>query len=240
MMLWISVQLFAQCTINSSITVPGIYPDSATNLPHGVVNLPYVTDLQAKIPPDTTIAICGFTVVNYFAVTSISGMPPGFQWQSNPINDTFPGGSNGCVQIWGTCPPTTGTYNLTVQLQATGTSAICGVLSLPYSITYYKIVVDSATGIAPVTPTAFDVLQNIPNPVDASTEISFTIPAAGKVELKVIDLLGKELVSRRIDAVAGVNKTPLIPKYLKAGIYFYSVTYRNKTITRKMIVAARP
>jgi len=236
-----AAQIYAQCTPNLTITVPGIYPDSVTNLPHGVVNLPYVADIQAKIPPDTTIAVCGYTIVNYFAVNNISGLPSGFTWQSNPINDTFPGGSNGCVQISGTAPSTAGTYNLTVQLQASGTSGICGTISLPYSITYYKIVIDSATGIAPVPLVTFDVLQNSPNPLfEPSTDITFTVPTSGKVEFKVLDLLGKELVSRRIDAVAGVNKTPLSSRYLKSGIYFYSVTYKSKTITRKMIVAAKP
>lgn len=248
-------QTFAQCTINTSFTVPGLYPDSATNLPHGVINVPYQTDIQAKIPPDTTIAVCGFTVVNYFVVSSITGLPTGFMWQSNPINDTFPGGSNGCVQIWGTAPASAGTYNLTVNLQASGTSAICGPLSLPFSITYYKIVIDSVTGIAPVPVSTFDVLQNVPNPFDASTEISFIVPASGKVDLKVIDLLGKEIISRKIDAVAGLNKESISRKidtgaglnknygssrYIKPGIYFYSITYRSKTISRKMIVAARP
>ncbi|HLG34791.1 MAG TPA: T9SS type A sorting domain-containing protein [Bacteroidia bacterium] len=236
-----TTQIYAQCIPNTSITVPGIYPDSATNLPHGVVNMPYVADIQAKIPPDTTIAICGYTIVNYFAITGVSGLPAGFTWDSNPVNDTFPGGSNGCVRIQGTAPATTGIYNLTVQLQANGTSAICGPIGLPYSITYYKIVIDSSTGIAPVPVILFDVMQNSPNPLfDASTEITFTVPASGKVDFRVIDLLGKELVNRKIDAVAGLNRSYLSSKYLKPGIYFYSVTYRSKTITRKMIVAARP
>lgn len=250
-----AAQIYAQCTPNNLITVPGIYPDSITNLPHGVVGLPYQTDLQAKIPPDTTIAICGYTVVNYFVISNVTGMPAGFTYTSNPVNDTFPGGSNGCVRLAGPALASTGTYNLTVQIQAAGTSAICGPLSLPYSITYYKIVIDSATGIAPVPISTFDVLQNVPNPFDASTEISFIVPAFGKVDLKVIDLLGKEIINRKIDAVAGVNKEIINRKiddgvgsnknygssrYIKPGIYFYSITFRNKTITRKMIVAARP
>jgi hypothetical protein len=235
-----TAQIFAQCTINTSLTTPGIYPDSVTNLPHGVVNMPYATDIQAKIPPDTIIAICGYTTISYFAVSSITGLPPGFTWQSNPINDTFPGGSNGCVLISGTAPATVGTYNLTVQLQAAGITTFCGPQSLPFTISYYKIVIDSATGIAPVTPLQFDVPQNNPNPFDVSTEINFTVPASGKVDFKVVDLLGKESINRKIDAVTGLNRNYLSSRYFKPGIYFYSLTYRGKTITRKMIVTGKP
>ena len=236
-----TIHLQAQCVIGSS-TVPGIIPDSATGLPHGLVGVPYSTDMQFRIPHDSIIPLCGFTLVNYFAVNSIGGLPTGFTWVANPANDTFPGSTNGCVRIQGPALASVGTYPLTVQLQADGTSGICGHISLPYSITYYKIVIDSATGIAPVIGSSFELFQNVPNPFEASTntEINFTLPTAGKVDFHVYDLLGKEIISKTIDAVPGINRNYLSSKYLKAGIYFYSVTYRGKTITRKMIVTARP
>ena len=236
-----TIHLQAQCVIGSS-TVPGIVPDSATGLPHGIVGVAYSTDLQFRIPHDTIIPLCGFTLVNYFAVNSIGGLPTGFTWAANPVNDTFPGNTNGCVRIQGPALASAGTYPLTVQLQADGTSGTCGHISLPYSINYYKIVIDSATVIVPVIGSSFELLQNIPNPFEAgtTTEIDFSSPTGGKVEFKVYDLLGKEIISKSIDAVPGINRNYLSSKYLKAGIYFYSVTYRGKTITRKMIVTAKP
>ena len=41
--------LNAQCVPDPTITVPGIYPDSATGLVSGVVGVPYTEVIQARV-----------------------------------------------------------------------------------------------------------------------------------------------------------------------------------------------
>jgi hypothetical protein len=228
-----SAHSFSQCMPDVSITVPGVYPDTVVNLDTATEAQPYSDTLQFRVystvPPAT---------VDSVRILSVNGMPSGFTYSTNPAGNVFPGGSNGCILIQGT-PPAAGTYPLNVMLRFFG-----NISSFPVQIdtplTGYKIIVLPASGINDPSAMVFNVLQNKPNPFEAATQIEYTVPTAGKVDFKLIDLLGKEIITRKVDAVAGANNIQLNSKYIRAGIYFYSVTYKSKTITRKMIVSTRP
>ncbi|MBK5286656.1 MAG: T9SS type A sorting domain-containing protein [Bacteroidia bacterium] len=231
-------QLFAQCNPDLSITTPGVFPDSLINLDTAMVGQPYTDTLQfkvyASVPP---------LIVDSVRIMSITGLPAGFITTSNPPGMSFAGGSNGCVLIQGTAPSTPATYPLIVNLRFYAHNPVPFIpVVIDTTDDDYRIVIIPFTGIAPINGYVFDVYQNFPNPFDLTmtTEINFTTPVAGKVEFKVFDLLGKEIIVRSIDAVPGLNVARLSSKYLKPGIYFYSITNRSKTITRKMIVTAKP
>jgi len=93
-----STNAFAQtCTVDYSLTAPGIYPDT---LPSGYVGQPYSEDIQFVLPTDTM----GYTFLN-FHIVSIS-LPIGLNWQcSNQANgcNYDPAVSvHGCVNVYGT------------------------------------------------------------------------------------------------------------------------------------------
>ena len=81
------------------------------------------------------------------------------------------------------------------------------------------------------------LFQNIPNPFNGTTEISFSIPAAGRTRLTITDLSGREVV-----VLADAMLTPGIHKYrldgnlLTPGVYFSRLSCGNQHLTRKMIV----
>jgi len=243
-----ATQLYAQCSPDLSMTSPGISPDSTTGLAHAVVAQSYSDTLQFRIPTDTTIVYLStplFFTINYIRVDSIIGLPPGFTWSSSECGacaaHTFNGGTNGCVLIYSTTNPSvTGTYPLKFKLTDNGTNAIIGTVSLPDSNMDYRIVVDPAAGIQVYNAATFDLFQNYPNPFNGQTEISFTVPTTAKTDFRVYDMLGRELIQRNIDAVQGVNHVTLSSKYFKPGIYFYKLNYKNKSLTRKMIVTSKP
>lgn len=106
--------LAAQCTIDSSNTSPGIYPDS---LPPATSGQPYSQDITFVMLTDTL----GLTISNY-QITSIGGLPVGLTWTCNnttgncnydPATSIF-----GCINISGT-PLVPGSFSLTVQVQVT-------------------------------------------------------------------------------------------------------------------------
>ena len=89
------------------------------------------------------------------------------------------------------------------------------------------------------TPTEYYLKQNYPNPFNPLTTIEFYIPESGNVELKVYDILGREvavLINNNLDG--GTHKTYLSAANLSSGVYFYTLKFNGKqTITKKMILA---
>src|SRR4051794_2463703 len=69
----------AQCTIDTTQTTPGIYPDTIAD---AIVNHPYSQDITFVLITDTL----GFTITN-FQIASITGLPFGYSWScSNSAN----------------------------------------------------------------------------------------------------------------------------------------------------------
>lgn len=80
-------------------------------------------------------------------------------------------------------------------------------------------------------------ISNYPNPFNPSTTIRYNIPEDGKITLKVIDILGREIKTL-------VNEYKTKGRYevtfdagdLSSGIYFYTITSGSFTVFQKMIL----
>ena len=91
--------------------------------------------------------------------------------------------------------------------------------------------------ISTTVPDKFYLEQNYPNPFNPATVISFQLPAAGFVKLKIFDLLGREvanLVNENLSA--GSYKYDFNASALTSGIYFYKLETQNFSETRKMVL----
>ncbi len=89
-------------------------------------------------------------------------------------------------------------------------------------------------------PISFKLYQNYPNPFNPTTIISYQLPVAGKVSLKVFDILGRE-VATLVDEFkqAGVfnsefsvhqtNSGQVLNSQLSSGVYFYSLRVSSST-----------
>ncbi len=231
---------FAQCTPDTAIThnVVGIYPDSATGLPHAIVGTPYSTVIQLKVLTDTVVLGSPATV-DSVVITGTIGLPPGFSYNCTPSSCHFPGGSDACITLTGPAP-TAGMagmiYPLTVSVTSYGHLGIIPA-SLPTDITRYRIVVDPLTGISTLSNEKFDVSQNVPNPFSKTTEISFNSPSNELLTLKVSNLLGKVVFSKSVFSQRGLNKITLSSKDFDAGIYIYTIGNSRTSITKRMIVS---
>ena len=88
------------------------------------------------------------------------------------------------------------------------------------------------------TPEGYTLGQNYPNPVKNETEIQFSIPQAGHVQLILKNLLGAEIKTLIDDnAPAGQHTVKLDARGLASGIYFYQLRAGNFTATKKMIIS---
>jgi len=86
-------------------------------------------------------------------------------------------------------------------------------------------------------PTDFTLLQNYPNPFNPSTKIEFQIPVSRLVNLKVYDVLGREVKTLIIEEMQPGNYTiDFDASGLSSGIYFYSLNAGDFVSTKKMIL----
>ena len=50
-------------------------------------------------------------------------------------------------------------------------------------------------------------------------------------------MLGKLIIDKKIDVVKGENDIDVDGKNLAGGIYFYTVEFKGRTVTKRMMVA---
>ncbi|HEX9971473.1 MAG TPA: T9SS type A sorting domain-containing protein [bacterium] len=86
-------------------------------------------------------------------------------------------------------------------------------------------------------PLYFSLAQNYPNPFNPSTIIQYSIPKASQVELKIFDLLGRELkVLVTGKQEAGSYQVQFDSQGLPAGLYFYRLRAGKFCETKKMVI----
>ena len=86
-------------------------------------------------------------------------------------------------------------------------------------------------------PGVFTLDQNYPNPFNPSTTIEFTLPKSEFVELKVFNILGKEvstLVSNKLNQ--GNHTYTFDGKNLASGVYYYQLIAGDFREVKKMIL----
>jgi hypothetical protein len=86
-------------------------------------------------------------------------------------------------------------------------------------------------------PTEFSLNQNYPNPFNPSTKISYSLPAASDVTVKIFNSLGEEiatLVNQKQEA--GRYELNFNSTGLASGMYLYKIQAGSFTQTKKMIL----
>ena len=86
-------------------------------------------------------------------------------------------------------------------------------------------------------PTKFSLKQNYPNPFNPKTKIKYEIAKSGFVNLKVFDVLGREIKTLvNENKNVGVYETEFDANNLNSGMYFYKLTTNNFSEMKKMIL----
>jgi hypothetical protein len=88
-------------------------------------------------------------------------------------------------------------------------------------------------------PVKYALLQNYPNPFNPSTVIKYSIEKAGKVSLKVYDMLGRE-VSTLVDDNQAIGTYSVTfntaEQNLSSGVYFYRLESGSFVATHKLVL----
>ncbi|MBR9859710.1 T9SS type A sorting domain-containing protein [bacterium] len=87
------------------------------------------------------------------------------------------------------------------------------------------------------TAKVFVVSQNYPNPFENNTEVTIYLRAGSDIQLTVTDMTGKVVNSGDLGFMnAGNHNVTIDASTLSPGMYFYTITSGNNSVTRKMQV----
>ena len=96
---------------------------------------------------------------------------------------------------------------------------------------------DTDEEIGNMIPTEYQLMQNYPNPFNPSTIISYGIPAAETVTLKIYNTLGQEVATLVNEfQQAGYHSIEWNIGDLGSGIYFYKLTAGSFSETKKCVI----
>ncbi len=86
-------------------------------------------------------------------------------------------------------------------------------------------------------PTSYALLENYPNPFNASTLIKYELPEASNVTIEIFDILGCKVSTLR-DAIqpAGQYQVVWNADNVSSGVYLYKITTDNFSDTKKMML----
>ena len=109
-----------------------------------------------------------------------------------------------------------------------------------YEIYYKQNPTGNPTGITNInsqTPDRFSLSQNYPNPFNPVTNIEFSVPHSGLVNITVYDALGREIETLVSDELnPGTYNAAWDASGYNSGVYFYRFTSGSFTETKKMIL----
>jgi hypothetical protein len=101
----------------------------------------------------------------------------------------------------------------------------------------FTSIIDETKNNSNIIPEHYSLSQNYPNPFNPVTKINFAIPKQGLVNLKVYDVLGRE-IKTIINEIKnpGMYSVDFNGSDLSSGIYFYRLESNGFTEIRKMII----
>ncbi|MGA7160887.1 MAG: carboxypeptidase regulatory-like domain-containing protein [Bacteroidota bacterium] len=105
--------------------------------------------------------------------------------------------------------------------------------SVPLSMSSVTLVGETPT----LQPEQYSLGQNYPNPFNPSTTIRYTLPASGRVAVRVYNILG-QVVATLVDGNqnAGTYNVTFNASALSSGVYFYRIESGSFSAVKKMML----
>lgn len=235
------LQLNAQsCTpgANYADSTYGVWPDTTQNLPPAAVGVAYSTDLNFKVPDEVTAELdpTGGTLVgsaiDEFTVTGVTGLPSGFNYACNVSSCNYPGGSNGCANLYGTATASqVGVHPLSIDVDAVVVIEL--IPGFPTPITQstsfggYKLII----GYAGLVEGVLEPITVHPNPANDVITINGLHDALNIQSVLITNMEGKTVKTVNHSSTS----TSVDLNGMETGMYFLVVNHTTGTETVKFI-----
>ena len=213
----------------------GVWPSVTTNFPAAVINAPYTTDINFKVPSTVTDDIVAVVPlasialgsdIQSFKIISVVGLPAGFLYACNISSCEYPGGANGCANIYGTSNAPAGSYPVSIEIEAT--IDFLGGIDVPASFEGYSILLGTAGSIEQIIAP----ISVSPNPANNEIKIEGITASMKANQISILNIEGKVVAEREIKDVLN---TTFDLSAVKAGIYFVNVSHASGNKTVKFI-----
>ncbi|MCX6600948.1 MAG: T9SS type A sorting domain-containing protein [bacterium] len=135
--------------------------------------------------------------------------------------------------VWNTASLMEGRVYHPLAVVTDAVNQVCAYAPYPVVIRHGEAMTPPGDGL----PQQFFLAQNYPNPFNPATELRFGLAEGGAVSLRVFDLLGREVAVLIHDSrPPGVYEVSFDGSGLPAGLYFYTMTTPEGTLSRKMML----
>ncbi|HTY37068.1 MAG TPA: laminin B domain-containing protein, partial [Bacteroidota bacterium] len=109
--------------------------------------------------------------------------------------------------------------------------------SIPVNVELFSVTTISAVEHVAGMPDVYSLSQNFPNPFNPSTTIRFSVAQSGWVQLKVFDLLGREVAALvNQDLGPGSYSVQWDAGVRPSGVYLYKLIAGQRSETRRMML----
>ncbi|MGQ9845913.1 MAG: T9SS type A sorting domain-containing protein [Bacteroidales bacterium] len=97
--------------------------------------------------------------------------------------------------------------------------------------------ISASSGVNDIKAYNFSVSQNNPNPAKNNTEIAIELAENSNVNIVITNLMGQRVMEiNKGMLTSGKHNISINTSSLSSGIYFYTVTANNNSITKKMVI----
>ncbi len=223
---------YSQPCTPGAYTDAGIYPDSIPGIPTAYVNTPYNTVITVVVPTDTIMFGSPLTI-DSIGVVSVTGLPAGFTYNSNPTNGYISGGTSGCVAITGTATSgQIGSYPLTITLESWVNAIPQGFIDVKQG--YYTLVIAEVVGSSEINIEQPEIVL-YPNPFNKLTNLNFVASTEEDAVIHIFNNIGQLVYTENLTVYKGNNKH-IIKLNLNSGRYYYSIIGNNIKMSGKMSI----
>ena len=229
------------CSPDLQFNAAGIYPDSIVGLSAAFVGQAYSQNITIVTPSDTNLPPFGLLTIDNIDLTSVSGLPPNFDYACDPPTCSFAGGTSKCAELYSTSNPTAvGLYPLIFETTTYVSNVpIIGTTTQNDIIDYYFIeIFSNTTSVVNQFDTfTFQMKDIYPNPVNDQSKIQFITGEPKDVVFSAFNYLGEKMDEQIIAANRGVNDIFINANNYPNGMYLYSINNGEKIISKRMVIA---
>jgi hypothetical protein len=110
----------------------------------------------------------------------------------------------------------------------------------PLDLSYRIFVVNNSSECTNVL--GIDELETVnnlnayPNPFSNKTVVSFNADDNGIYSSRLVNVVGQEVYSESLNVVSGNNTTEIKNNNFSKGIYFYTLSNGNKSVSRRIVI----